>query len=236
MLTAAQVATRSPAVVQTGLRAGLWSPTEVTVDPRQVVAELPDWLARTFGVEFAFGTPVLGYDRPSVRAAGGEWIAQRLAICTGADFRDLAPAAFADVGFVPCKLQMMRTPAYTDFRLGPLLAAGLTLRHYKSFAGCLTLPALAHRFDTESPDYGRYGIHVMAAQNGGGEVVIGDSHEYGAAIEPFDKPAIDQMILDYLNRFVRLPDLQIAARWHGVYVKHPTEPFVVAKPAPACGP
>ena len=82
------------------------------------------------------------------------------------------------------------------------------------------------------PDYGRLGIHVLVAQNGLGEVVIGDSHEYGDAIEPFDKPHLDELILAYLRTFLTIPDLTIAARWHGVYVKHPTESFVVARPAP----
>jgi hypothetical protein len=31
---------------------------------------------------------------------------------------------------------------------------------------------------------------------------------------------------------VTVPDLAIAARWHGVYVKHPTEPYVIAHPTP----
>ena len=29
--------------------------------------------------------------------------------------------------------------------------------------------------------------------------------------------------------FVTIPDLTIAARWHGIYVKHPTDPYVVAE-------
>src|SRR6516162_5711207 len=41
----AQVAARFPAVVPTNLHAGLWSPIELAVDPRQVIAELPAWLA-----------------------------------------------------------------------------------------------------------------------------------------------------------------------------------------------
>ena len=60
--------------------------------------------------------------------------------------------------------------------------------------------------------------------------MIGDSHEYGDAIEPFDKPHIDDLILAYLRTFLTIPDLTIAARWHGVYVKHPTEAYVVARP------
>jgi FAD dependent oxidoreductase TIGR03364 len=199
----------------------------------KVLAQLPLWLTRTLGVAFAFGTAVLRYESPRVVTTKGDCLTRRLVICTGADFRELAPAAFAQSGLVPCKLQMMRSQAYGDrFRLGTLLAAGLTLRFYASFAACPTLPALARRLDAEIPEYGRFGIHVLVAQNESGELVIGDSHEYGDAVEPFDKPHIDDLILAYLRTFVTIPDLTIAARWHGVYVKHPTDPYVVARPTP----
>jgi glycine/D-amino acid oxidase-like deaminating enzyme len=116
--------------------------------------------------------------------------------------------------------------------MGPMLAAGLTLRHYKSFAACPSLPALQERFARDMPLYDRYGIHVMAAQNGKGEVILGDSHEYGEAITPFDTQQIEELILSYLSTFLEVPGLEIAARWHGTYVKHPTEPYFVARPAP----
>jgi FAD dependent oxidoreductase TIGR03364 len=232
LLSATQVVKRFPAIREAGLRGGLWSPVEVGVDPRQVIAELPGWLSRTFGVDFAWDTPVLRFESPRVVTARGEWSARRLLVCAGADFRELAPTAFDDSGLVPCKLQMMRSQAYGQFRLGTMLAAGLTLRHYRAFADCPTLPAVSRRFDAELPDYGRYGIHVLVAQNGLGEIIIGDSHEYGDAIEPFDKPEIDELIVDYLRTFVTIPDLTIAARWHGVYVKHPSEAYVLTRPAP----
>jgi len=128
---------------------------------------------------------------------------------------------------------MMRSQAYGDrFRLGTLLAAGLTLRHYASFAGCPTLLELVRRLDAELPDHVRLGIHVLVAQNARGELVIGESHEYGDAIDPFDKTRIEDLILEYLRTFLTVPDLTIAARWHGVYVKHPSRPYVVARPTP----
>jgi FAD dependent oxidoreductase TIGR03364 len=229
----AQVAARFPAVVPAGLRAALWSPIELVIDPRQVIAELPAWLARTYDVDFAFGTTVLGHQLPRVITPDGDRVVRRLVICTGTDFRELAPAAFAGSGLVPVKLQMMRSQAFGDgFRLGTHLAAGLTLRHYASFARCPTLPALARRLDAELPEYGRYGIHVLVSQNGRGELTLGDSHEYGDAIEPFDNPRIDELILAYLKTFLTIPDLTVAARWHGTYVKHPTAAYVVARLAP----
>jgi glycine/D-amino acid oxidase-like deaminating enzyme len=145
----------------------------------------------------------------------------------------LAPTAFANSGLVPVKLQMMRSQALGErMRIGPHLAAGLTLRHYGSFASCPTLPALSRRLDSDLPEYGRYGIHVLVSQNERGELTLGDSHEYGNAIEPFDNPIIDELILAYLKTFLSIPDLTIAARWHGIYVKHPTDAYVVARLTP----
>jgi D-hydroxyproline dehydrogenase subunit beta len=233
LLDPSQVLARSSAVRPDGLIAGMWSPTETCVDPRKVIARLPEWLGRQYGVRFAFGTAVTGYEGPMLRAGGREWRASHFYLCAGDDTQTLFPELLQNAGLVRCKLQMMRSHPYGDgWRLGPMLAGGLTLRHYGAFQDCPTLPALKRRVAEEMPEYDRYGIHVMASQNGRGEIVIGDSHEYGDAVEPFDKPEIDGLILRYLETFVQTPDLRIATRWHGVYVKHPSEPYVVARPGP----
>jgi FAD dependent oxidoreductase TIGR03364 len=230
LLRPAEIIARFPAVQPKDLRGGMWSPIEVTVDPRQVITELPDYLHRVHSVDFSFATTVLNYDCPHVRATNGECQADRLLVCTGIDFHELAPNAFADAGLVPCKLQMMRSAPLP--RVGTMLAAGLTLRHYRAFADCPSLPALVNRFDRESLDFARFGIHVMLSQHENGQLTIGDSHEYGDAIDPFDKPHIDALILQYLRTFIHLSELAITSRWHGVYVKHPSELFVSAEPAP----
>ena len=233
LLTREQVAARSPSANPKGLLAGMWSPTETCVDPRQVIARLPAWLEREFGVHFEFGTAVTAFEQPTVTAGGKSWHTRRLIVCSGDDFQTLYPETFAAVGLLRCKLQMLRTQSYAGkFKLGPMLAGGLTLRHYKNFQDCPTLSALKERVARDTPEYDRYGIHVMASQNGSGELILGDSHEYGADIEPFDKPEIDRLILDYLPTILDLPDLTIAARWHGIYAKHPTDSYFVAQPAP----
>jgi FAD dependent oxidoreductase TIGR03364 len=233
ILSPAEITKRFPAIVPAGLRLGMWSPVEVTVDPREVIAKLPDWLYREHGVDFVFNAPVQSFEGATVRTAAGDCHAHRLLACTGEDFRTLAPDEFANSGMVRCKLQMMRSQAFGgSFKVGTMLAAGLTLRHYRNFAACPTLPAVIARLDRDLPDHGRFGIHVLLSQNGFGELTIGDSHEYGDAIEPFDKPEIDDLVLRYLRTFVQIPDLRIASRWHGVYLKHPTEPYVIDDPLP----
>ncbi|MDX2040694.1 MAG: TIGR03364 family FAD-dependent oxidoreductase [Acidobacteriota bacterium] len=230
---ARQILAQSPLVNPENLIGGMWSPTEVCVDPRQVIAALPGWLSKTYGVQFEFNCAVTAYDQPKVTAGGREWRADRLIVCSGEDFQTLYPETFAFSGMIRVKLQMMRSQAYgEDVKLGPMLAAGLTLCHYPCFNDCPSLSALRERFERELPEYVRYGIHVMASQHGSGEITLGDSHEYGDDITPFDKDEIDRLILDYLRKFLILPNLHIASRWQGVYAKHPTEVAYTAKPAP----
>jgi D-hydroxyproline dehydrogenase subunit beta len=231
--TPSQVLAKTDAVRSKNLRGALWSPTEICVDPREVIAGLPRFLAERYGVEFRFGTTVVGYDTPTVRTSGGTVEAANLYVCSGDDLQTLYPEVFAAEALIRCKLQMMRTaPQENGWRLGPMLAAGLTLRHYRSFENCPTLPALKKRFADESPEFDRYGIHVMASQNGRGELVLGDSHEYGDAIEPFDKDEIDALVLNYLHTFLKAPEVRIASRWQGIYIKHPTKSYFIARPQP----
>jgi FAD dependent oxidoreductase TIGR03364 len=232
MLTPRQVLERCPVVRPDALRAGLWSPVETSVDPREVIMGLPAWLQQTHGVEFQFGVAVVQYERPVVYTSASEWKAKQLIVCSGDEFQTLYPSAFAALGLARCKLQMLRSQPYpSNWLLGPILAAGLTLRHYASFGGCPSLPALKDRLDAELPEYGRYGIHVMAVQNGRGELVLGDSHEYGEDIEIFDKREIDDLVISYLATFLSAPDLRIASRWHGCYAKHPRAAYAVVRPA-----
>jgi FAD dependent oxidoreductase TIGR03364 len=238
------ILSRARGIHPDGLCLGMWSPTEICVDPRQVIAGLPAYLHDKFGVAFHFNCAVTAYAQPTVTAGGKTWQASRLWVCGGDDFQTLYPDTLQNLGLVRCKLQMMRSQPYDGaFHIGPMLAAGLTLRHYKSFADCPTLRAVKERVARETPEFDRYGIHVLVSQNGQGEIVIGDSHLYEDqandqngdqenGIGPFDDPQIDGLILDYLNTFLRVPDLRIASRWHGVYAKHPTEPFTIAHPAP----
>lgn len=230
-LTASQARAKSPALRVEGLQGALWSPVEVCVDPRQVVSRLPAWLQQTLGVHFEFNHLVTSYAEGQVQAQGKKFTARRLWVCSGDDLQTLYPQELTRLGLLRCKLQMLRTQPYgSTFKLGPMLAAGLTLCHYKSFQNCASLPALKARLQQQYPDCFRYGIHVLASQQGTGEVSLGDSHEYGDDISIFNKEEIDDLVLGYLNTFLDLPQMHIASRWTGIYIKHPTLPWTIINP------
>jgi FAD dependent oxidoreductase TIGR03364 len=229
-----EVLGRTDAANPDGLIGGLFSPTELAVDPRAAIRMLPGWLAGRFGVRFEFGAAITGIDQGWVRRADGRsWEFHRTVVCGGADFETLFPDIFRASGLRRCKLQMLATAAQPGgWRLGPHLASGLTLRHYANFGVAPSLCAVRERIAAEAPELDRFGIHVMASQNDAGEVILGDSHEYDEAISPFDNAEIDDLIVRELRRVIRLPDWTIARRWHGVYAKHEERPVFEAEPLP----
>jgi len=60
---------------------------------------------------------------------------------------------------------------------------------------------------------------VLVSQNGNGELVLGDSHEYGLSLSPFDREEINELIMSYLSIFFEAPNMAINERWHGIYPK-----------------
>jgi FAD dependent oxidoreductase TIGR03364 len=231
LLTPSEVTEKSVAVVPKGLLGALWSATEMTVDPREAIRKLPAYLSDTYGVEFKFGTVATEITDLTVTAGPEKWSGDRIFICSGADFETLYPKQYATSGITKVKLQMMRTaPQPHHWRLGPSLCAGLTLTHYTSFAHCPSLPQLKERIAAETPHFPQWGIHVMMSQNGPGELIIGDSHEYGLNPDPFDRAEINHHILDYLKGFAQVPSFDIAETWHGVYAKTPGQTEWIAHP------
>lgn len=231
LLTPEETVAHSSVVNPVGLLGAMYSETEVNIDPREATAALHRYLSQEMGVEVHYRTAITVVDYPYLSDGCRQWAADRIYVCGGADFRTLFPGVMADSGLVKCKLQMMRTgPQPAGFQLGPNLAAGLTLQHYASFAHCEALALLKQRIARELGDYNRWGIHVLLSQTRQGELTIGDSHEYGADVSPFDKEEINALILQYLRKFARLPAPAIAETWNGTYAKLPGKTEFIARP------
>ncbi|XAM00937.1 TIGR03364 family FAD-dependent oxidoreductase [Phycisphaeraceae bacterium D3-23] len=235
MLGRDAVRARCPAANGAQVVGGMYSKTEVGIDPRGALPKLAAMLSERHGVRVAYERAVVGV-RPGVVTCGdgGRYVAgERVVVCGGAQTRQFYPEVFAQRGVRKCKLQMLSTaPQPGGWSCGPMVAGGLALRHYASFAGCASLPALKARIVSERPELERYGIHVLAAQHPSGEVVLGDSHEYGQEVSPFDREDINTLILRELRELIELPDWTIRRRWHGVYLSAPGQTHLVTEPEP----
>lgn len=233
LLSSAETLQRSPAANPSGLVGSMYSPTELVVNPRAASAHFAAWLQQKYNVAVEFSTAIARVDDGEIIATDGRvWRTKQTLVCSGSEMASLFPEVLASSPLKVCKLQMLRTTSQpAGWRIGPHLASGLTLRHYTSFQACPTLSALKQRFATTSPELDRYGIHVMASQNNHGEVILGDSHEYGDEIDPFYKAEIEELILRELRKILHLPNWSIAQRWDGYYAKHPTQPFFHARVA-----
>ena len=221
-----KVCQRTALVNRAGLLGGMFSESELRVDPRTASQAIAQWLAAEYGVQCCFNTHVTQItDRQVLADNGQQWTADRVVICSGSDLQTLYPEHFVDSGLKLCKLQMLRSRQQNGTaKPTPHIASGLTLRHSAAFQSCASHKALCNRIGRESPQLDRYGIHAMASAFPNGEVVLGDSHEYGEDITPFDKSEIDDLIMHELKKVICLDNWTITEKWNGVYAKHPTLP------------
>jgi len=221
LMSAAETSKRSAAIVYSGLKGGLYSPDEIIVDSPKAIKALPAYLNEKYGVEFLWDTHVQSVETGRVYCGKKIFEADEIYICSGPEFENLFPEIFVAAQITKCKLQMMRMGAQADgWRMGPSLCGGLSLTHYASFKSAgAPLERLKKQIEAEMPDYVKWGIHVMVSQNSSGELIIGDSHEYGLTHDPFEKSFINELILTYLSSFARFPEEKITVNWNGIYAK-----------------
>ncbi|MEQ8843644.1 MAG: TIGR03364 family FAD-dependent oxidoreductase [Phycisphaerales bacterium] len=201
-----------------GLAGAMHSAGELAIEPRTAADRIAVWLEAQ-GVVFYRSSAAVRCDTGTVHLADGRRIeGERVIVCSGADLRLLFPEVYQRVPVEPCKLQMLRLSA-PAWRAGPHIAGGLTLLHYPAFEACSSLQAVKDRYANEHPFFGEHGIHVMSAQRDDGTLVVGDSHEYGAPVTPFDREDVNGAILAYLGDMLDIAGTRVIDRWHGVYAK-----------------
>ncbi len=223
VLQPAEAAALSPAVRTEGLKCALWSGDEIIIESRVAIEKLPRYLTEKYGAVFHFNTAITAIEGNQVKAGKQQWQADEIYVCSGADFETLYPEVFAANHFTRCKLQMMRLVAQPEnWRIGPALCGGLSMVHYKGFEVAASHDALRKHYEATMPEYLKWGIHVMVSQNGEGELTIGDSHEYGLVLDPFDRQQINDLILDYLRRFAQFKNWSLLQSWNGTYPKRTT--------------
>ncbi|WP_113922969.1 TIGR03364 family FAD-dependent oxidoreductase [Cognataquiflexum aquatile] len=219
-LNPAQTAEKSQAAIVNGLKGALWTEEEVIVDPREAIWQTAAYLESLENVTFEWNKAVTEINGNKVRSGNQTWEADQIFVCSGADFETLYPEIFDATPITKCKLQMMRLAKQPEnWRIGPPLCAGLSFIHYKGFHVAPSLAKLKEVYEEQYPDLLDLGIHVMVSQNGNGQLTIGDSHEYGRHLDPFDREDINKKITDFLKTFAAFRDWTLESSWHGIYPK-----------------
>lgn len=220
LLSPDQISQKFSGIQTQRLLGGLYSDTELIVDPREAISSIPAYLEEYLDVTFLWQKQVNRVETGRVYLGQQVLQADLICICSGADFETLYPEMFANTDITRCKLQMLRYLSdKADQRIGTSVCGGLSLIHYQSFQSAPSLAALKKRYETEMTEYLKWGIHVMVSQNSGGELTVGDSHEYGHTLDPFDRAEINRLIMDYLDRFMITEDWKLVQSWNGIYPK-----------------
>jgi FAD dependent oxidoreductase TIGR03364 len=154
-------------------------------------------------------------------------------VCPGPDYATLPPQVRPERdGLGLCKLQMLRVASPEARRYGPALLTGLSLLRYPAFTSVPAAARVRARLESERPELVAAGVHLIVTQLPDGDLIIGDSHEYGANASPFGVEAIDRLILAEARALLGARELEVRQRWHGVYPSAPGDPFLVTAPLP----
>jgi FAD dependent oxidoreductase TIGR03364 len=209
---------------------------DLTLDPRQMLRKLIPYVTQTLPVEYVPDTNIVAIE-PSgqhhvVRdALGKEYTAERVIVCSGADYRTLFPDHFRTSGLQICKLQMMQTVPLSEFNLPHSILSGLSIQRYPAFKSCPSYVLLSEQPVDE--ELRAYGIHLLFKQAADGSVIIGDSHEYRDwqemhQLEESTSSAINAAILAYAKKMVKLPSWDVQKMWNGYYLIHPQQGIYTA--------
>lgn len=205
----------------------LRSPHEVRVESRDAIPALSRYLV-SLGGDVICGTAVTGIESGCLHLSGGELRAERIVVCPGDDFQTLFPGRLA--GLSRCQLQMLRL-ADPGFRLPSPVMSDLGLVRYLGYADLPEAATLKARLEQEKPDHLANGVHLIVVQSADGSLIVGDSHHYDAAPEPFASEAVDDLILDEYAAVLGAPP-PVLARWTGTYAVASDRLFLIDEPMP----
>ena len=230
LLDVAEAARRAPVLRLEGAQGVLYSPHEMRVESRTAIGLLTTWLAQAHGVAFRFGEAVLEVATPRVRTSRGVRHAERVVVCTNNDINGLLAERLAPHGLRLCLLHMLRVRPAPGFLLPGSVMGDLSLVRYHGYSRLPSAAALHEQLRREEAESLDHGIHLIVVQSADGSLVVGDSHHYGAAPEPFADERVDDLILRHLHETLRLEASRVTERWVGIYPSSATTDCLIDKP------
>jgi FAD dependent oxidoreductase TIGR03364 len=231
LLTPSEATQQCPNLRTVDLQSVLWSPHELRVESRDAIPLLADWLARDYGVAFRWETAVHAVEPPRIETSRGTLSAAAAVICPGDDFVTLFPERLAAAGVGRCTLQMLRLES-PGFALPGTVMSDLSLLRYGGFANLAAAAVLRRRLESEQSSELRHGIHLIVAQGLDGSLVVGDSHDYDSAAQPFADETVYDLILDEYRSVTGHPPPPVRHRWSGSYAMAKDRAVLIDSPAP----
>ena len=230
LLDVAEAARRAPVMQLDNAQAVLYSPHEMRVESRTAIGLLAQWLQRSMGVVFRFGEAVLEVATPRVRTSLATLHAERVAVCTNTDLHGLFAERLAPYRLTLCQLQMLRVQPEPGFRLPGAVMSDPSLVRYHGYSKLPAAAPLLEQIRREEGESLDHGIHLIVVQSADGSLVVGDSHHYDAAPEPFADQRVDDLILGHLHRTLKLQQATVTERWVGTYPSSPTVDCLIDQP------
>jgi len=215
-------------------RAALHGRADLQVFSREAVPGLIDYLRRALNVDFRFGTLVRDVDGGRLETTAGQWRAEHVVVCAGHDYLSLLAPQLAALEPRVCRLQMLRVRPTAPFALDHAVLTGLSCLHYGAFSDLPEAAALHAEVAAREPALLEHGIHLLASPTPGGDLIVGDSHDYADDPSPFNAHAIDEILLGLAENTLG-GTLRVVERWQGVYgARTGTSggPFSVLRPEP----
>ncbi len=216
---------RYPGLRKDYVKAGLFFPDEVIVEPRLMINRLQKYL-KTAGLDIFYETTVLECDALNSGISlhtsdNNTFLAEKVIICNGSDFKILYPKVFKESDLEVSKLQMMQTKVQPNYRLKGSVLTGLSIRRYEAFSECHSYQVTKAREEKDTLEK-KWGVHILFKQAADGSIILGDSHEYADAGDidelGFDSITdIDDFILQESKKIFELPNYDIQRRWLGFY-------------------
>jgi hypothetical protein len=127
---------------------------------------------------------------------------------------------------------MLRVAGAAVGRYRPALLTGLSLLRYPAFTAQPGFDRLRERLANERPELVAAGIHLIVTQLPDGDLILGDTHEYGDPVSPFRLERLDELVLAEGRRLLGVERLDVRERWPGVYPVAPGDPFLIEEPLP----
>jgi FAD dependent oxidoreductase TIGR03364 len=216
---------QAPHLAHAHIQGALYSPHELRVEARFAIEKLRLWLASR-GVRFHMGQSVQQVESGRVQLEGRVLQAERIVVCPGPDLKSLFPQAFTPYATQLCQLQMLRVRPPQGYHLGAAVMSDLSLVRYRGFSELPGAARLEDRLRQEVPRALQHGIHLIVVQSADGSLVVGDSHQYGAAMPPFVPAEAEELILAEMQRVLCLGHYQVQERWTGIYPSGKQDAFM----------